>query len=80
MASPLPTDGLTPEELMSRGWQRRAMLAPDRLVEAQAIYRELGLDVLIRSPEAESFGSDCSLCRAHACREYGVLYTRRKIQ
>ena len=80
MASPLPPDGLTQEELVSQGWERRAMLAPDRLVEAQAIYQELGLDVLIRSPEDEHFGSDCSLCRAHACSEYRVLYTRRKIQ
>ena len=78
MASPLPPDGLTQEELVSQGWERRAMLAPDRLVEAQAIYQDLGLDVLIQSPEGETFSSDCSPCRAHACREYRVLYTRRK--
>ncbi len=73
-----PTEGLTAAELTANGWERRAMLSSDRLLEAQTIYQELGLEVLVRSPESEQFDSKCSLCRDHACREYRVLYTRRK--
>jgi hypothetical protein len=65
------------QELLQAGWEYRAMLASDRLGEVRDIYLDLGLEVTIRRPLPEELGSKCGPCKSFACREFGVLYTRR---
>ncbi len=66
------------DELVAAGWERRSMLSAERLQEVQAIYLELGLEVLIRKPDRAQFGTNCELCADTACREYRIIYTRVK--
>ncbi|MDP7033231.1 MAG: hypothetical protein QF752_01930 [Planctomycetota bacterium] len=78
MALQSPHDSLSQEELLSEGWKRRAMLSSERLVEVKDIYHELGLEILVRKPEIDQFKPECGACRSQACREYWVLFTRKK--
>ncbi len=75
----LSSPDIPPEEdLVAAGWERRSMLSMERIAEAESIYLDLGLEVLIRKPDEAHFGANCQLCKEQACSEYRVIYTREK--
>ncbi len=78
MVAQSPVDSRTQDSLVAAGWRRRAMLSAERLAEVEAIYRELGLEVLVVKPDPARFEVKCHPCSERACLEYRVIFTREK--
>jgi len=66
-------------ELISRGWDRRFMVGPDRVKEANQLYRELGYEVLNEPVRPSEFNEICKDCQTIACNDYVIIYTRKAI-
>lgn len=66
-------------ELLSQGWERRFMAGPDRLEEANQLYRELGYEVLNERVLPTELNEICKACQTLACAHYVVIYTRKLI-
>lgn len=63
------------EALRRKGWSRRFMGAPPRLIEAKELYEDLGLEVRMETPTAEDLAPECESCPA-AVALFRVIYTR----
>ena len=66
-------------ELSSQGWDRRFMVGPDRVKEANQLYRELGYEVLNEPVRPSEFNEICKECQTIACNDYVIIYTRKAI-
>ena len=73
-----PCDEVTHSQLVTNGWVRRSMLAPERLREASETYTDLGYEVKVMPLDTAEFGPNCEACKSFACSEYRLLYTRKR--
>lgn len=60
------------------GWIRRHLVSQDRVSESIEIYENLGFEVKIESPQSTDFDEKCGSCAVFACKEYLLIYTRKK--
>ena len=65
-------------DLLAAGWTRRYLADAERADEARELYQTLGYDVLLRSPTPMQLRPECDACRTVACRDYFLVYTRRR--
>lgn len=66
------------QSLIDAGWCRRYLADAQRAREATELYQSLGYEVLTRAPKPSHLQPECDGCRQVACRDYVVVYTRRK--
>ena len=66
-----------PVLLAREGWERRFMVAGERVEESAALYRRLGFAVRIERPAAAELREECGDCRL-ALTLFRVVYTRRQ--
>lgn len=67
------------QALLAAGWRRRYLADAARADDARELYRALGFDVLLRSPTPVQMRSECAACAQTACRDYFLIYTKRRI-
>jgi hypothetical protein len=65
-----------PVLLEQEGWERRFMVAGERIEETAELYRRLGYAVRLEHPSAEELREECGDCRL-ALAFFRVVYTRR---
>lgn len=63
--------------LTAEGWVQRYLADPRQAEEARQSYQELGFEVRFERLLPEAFGAGCGECRAVACSQYVMIYTRR---
>jgi hypothetical protein len=66
------------EELLSRGWKRQFVADEPRLSEAAALYRSLGMEVLLEPLPTDPPGGECRSCLDAAPGRFRIIYTRVK--
>lgn len=76
----LPAPSLSERpELTGDGWERRNLVAPDRLDELRELYESLDYEVRAESLSRSDFGPSCGGCAQVACSSYVLIYTRKRL-
>lgn len=72
-------------QLISEGWEKRFVSCEPRLSEMAALYKSLGLEVLLEplppkeEPDSGTCGANgCSVCFDEDRERYRVIFTRPK--
>lgn len=65
------------EALLACGWERRCLVDEHRATELRDLYKEMGLEVHLQSPEESQFSDACQAC-ASSCSTHVLVYTRKK--
>lgn len=66
------------DALIAQGWTRRFLADANRAEEARELYTSLGHEVLLQSPEPSHVRAECEGCQPTVCRDYFLVYTRRR--
>ncbi len=72
-----PSIGGDPK-LLKEGWIRRHLISPERVEESRELYTGMGYEVLVTQPRPSDFGTQCSACTLVGCKDYVMIYTRKK--
>ena len=64
-------------DLLSQGWVRRFMAAPERAKEAAELYESMGFEVKVVELTPADFGPNCTECGSSLCQSYVLIYTRK---
>lgn len=67
---------LEPDTAEHGHWQRRFETDSARVDELRVLYMELGLEVMVQTPEFTELGSQCSECVVASCGRCVVVFTR----
>lgn len=71
---------MDPAKLKAEGWERRSVADEPRLSEIVALYRELGLEVLLLPVLSAKDGEGCVECFAADAdpARFKIVYTRER--
>ncbi len=67
------------DPLENEGWERRSIHDEPRLSEVVKMYEEMGLEVLVISPEPD-LKEGCKACVTGQPEKLKVVYTRKKVK
>lgn len=64
--------------LIAEGWERRFTADLERVVEAFALYTQLGFEVRVEPVPLPEASSECQPCHSASARQFKTIYTRKK--
>jgi hypothetical protein len=70
--------GKSEDELRKQGWEKQFTYDEPRLSEAVELYKSLGYEVHLESPNETEVAGDCGVCYEGTLDKYKTIYTRKK--